>query len=103
MPPTLGRPRLTRSIEGVATLYDSLLDELEDDVVSNPQDVEDLTVKVVDAEEADADMLVDDEPGVLAEGDIEAEAEAAIRALKPSRITARQKVITAESQHRKDT
>lgn len=36
-------------------MYDSLLDELEDDVVSNPQDVEDLTVKVVDAEEADAD------------------------------------------------
>ena len=59
-------------------MYDSLLDELEDDVVSNPQDVEDLTVKVVDAEEADADMLVDEEPGVLAEGDIDAEAEAEV-------------------------
>ena len=46
-----------RPTEGVATLYDSLLDELEDDVVSNPQDVEDLTVKVVDAEEADADKI----------------------------------------------
>ena len=57
-------------------MYDSLLDELEDDVVSNPQEVEDLTVKVVDAEEADADLLVDDEAGVLPEGDIEAEAEA---------------------------
>jgi hypothetical protein len=44
-------------------LYDSLLDELEDDVVSNPQEVEDLTVKVVDAEEADADLLVDDNAG----------------------------------------
>jgi RNA polymerase primary sigma factor len=57
-------------------LYDSLLDELEDDVVSNPQEVEDLTVKVVDAEEADVDLLVDDDAGVLPEGEIEAEAEA---------------------------
>jgi hypothetical protein len=32
-------------------LYDSLLDELEDDVVSNPQEVEELTEKVVDAAE----------------------------------------------------
>ena len=56
-------------------MYDSLLDELEDDVVSNPQEVEDLTVKVVDAEEADADLLVDEDAGALAEGEIEAEAE----------------------------
>jgi RNA polymerase primary sigma factor len=56
-------------------LYDSLLDELEDDVVSNPQEVEDLTVKVVDAEEADADLLVDDDASPLPEGEIEAEAE----------------------------
>ena len=59
-------------------MYDSLLDELEDDVVSNPQEVEDLTVKVVDAEEADADLLVDDDAGPLPEGEIEAEAEAEI-------------------------
>ncbi len=41
-------------------MYDSLLDELEDDVVSNPQEVEELTEKVVDAEEADAELLVDE-------------------------------------------
>jgi RNA polymerase primary sigma factor len=41
-------------------LYDSLLDELEDDVVSNPQEVEELTEKVVDAEEADAELMWDD-------------------------------------------
>jgi len=57
-------------------LYDSLLDELEDDVVSNPQEVEELTEKVVDAEEADADLLADDEGPVITEGDIEAEADA---------------------------
>jgi RNA polymerase primary sigma factor len=57
-------------------LYDSLLDELEDDVVSNPQEVEELTEKVVDAEEADAELLGDEtDAPVLAEGDIEAEAE----------------------------
>jgi RNA polymerase primary sigma factor len=61
-------------------LYDSLLDELEDDVVSNPQDVEDLTVKVVDAEEADADMLADDDAGVLSDGDIDAEVETEVEA-----------------------
>jgi hypothetical protein len=61
-------------------LYDSLLDELEDDVVSNPQEVEDLTVKVVDAEEADAELLVDEEAGPLPEGEIEAEAEAELEA-----------------------
>ena len=55
-------------------MYDSLLDELEDDVVSNPQEVEELTEKVVDAEEADAELLVDEtEAAVLPEGDVEAE------------------------------
>jgi len=57
-------------------LYDSLLDELEDDVVSNPQEVEELTEKVVDAEEADAELLVEDsDVAGLADGDIEAEVE----------------------------
>jgi RNA polymerase primary sigma factor len=57
-------------------LYDSLLDELEDDVVSNPQEVEELTEKVVDAEEADAELLVEDADVTgIAEADIEAEVE----------------------------
>jgi RNA polymerase primary sigma factor len=57
-------------------LYDSLLDELEDDVVSNPQEVEDLTAKVADAEEADAELLVDDaDTVVLPDAELEAEAE----------------------------
>ena len=57
-------------------MFDSLLDELEDDVVSNPQEVEELTDKVVDAEEADADLLVDDPDAVvLPDAEIEAEAE----------------------------
>jgi RNA polymerase primary sigma factor len=57
-------------------LYDSLLDELEDDVVSNPQEVEELTEKVVDAEEADAELLVEDaDVAGIADGDIEAEVE----------------------------
>jgi RNA polymerase primary sigma factor len=60
-------------------LYDSLLDELEDDVVSNPQEVEDLTEKVVDAEEADADLLVDEtEVAVLPEGELDREADAEV-------------------------
>ena len=61
-------------------MYDSLLDELEDDVVSNPQDVEDLTVKVVDAEEADADLMADDDSGGLADGEIDADAETDVEA-----------------------
>ena len=57
-------------------MYDSLLDELEDDVVSNPQEVEELTEKVVDAEEADAELLVEDADVTgIAEADIEAEVE----------------------------
>ena len=57
-------------------MYDSLLDELEDDVVSNPQEVEELTEKVVDAEEADAELLADEaDVTVIAETDVEAEAE----------------------------
>jgi RNA polymerase primary sigma factor len=57
-------------------LYDSLLDELEDDVVSNPQEVEELTEKVVDAEEADAELLGDDtDVTVIAETDVETDVE----------------------------
>jgi RNA polymerase primary sigma factor len=58
-------------------LYDSLLDELEDDVVTNPQDVEELTEKVVDAEEADAELLADEtDVVVLQDGDVPADADA---------------------------
>jgi len=35
-------------------LYDSLLDELEDDVVARPREVEELGDKVAEAEEAEA-------------------------------------------------
>ncbi|MFM8705243.1 MAG: sigma-70 factor domain-containing protein, partial [Planctomycetia bacterium] len=62
-------------------MYDSLLDELEDDVVSNPQEVEELADKVVDAEEADAELLVDDpDAAVIPDAEIEAESEAEIEA-----------------------
>jgi RNA polymerase primary sigma factor len=62
-------------------LYDSLLDELEDDVVSTPQEVEELADKVVDAEEADVDLLVEDsDAAVLPDGEIEADAESEIEA-----------------------
>ena len=62
-------------------MYDSLLDELEDDVVSNPQEVEELADKVVDAEEADADLLVDDaDTAVIADADVETEAESEVEA-----------------------
>jgi len=58
-------------------LYDSLLDELEDDVVSNPQEVEELTEKVVDAEEADAELLVDDgETAALPDAELDRDADA---------------------------
>ena len=57
-------------------MYDSLLDELEDDVVSNPQEVEELTEKVVDAEEADAELLADEnDVTVLPDGELEASGE----------------------------
>ena len=57
-------------------LYDSLLDELEDDVVSNPQEVEELTEKVVNAEEADAELLDDDSDApVVPEGELAEDAE----------------------------
>ena len=60
-------------------MYDSLLDELEDDVVSNPKEVEELTEKVVDAEEADAELLADETDGAaLPDGEVEAEAEGEI-------------------------
>ena len=44
-------------------MYDSILEELEDDVIA-PQEVEDLAVKVVDVEEVDqdVDLLVDEAP-----------------------------------------
>ena len=62
-------------------MYDSLLDELEDDVVSNPPEVEELADKVVDAEEADADLLVDDaDTAVIADADVETEAESEVEA-----------------------
>jgi len=57
-------------------LYDSLLDELEDDIVSSPQDVDELTGKVVDAEEANADLLADEtEVVALVDGEAPADAE----------------------------
>jgi RNA polymerase primary sigma factor len=57
-------------------LYDSLLDELEDDVVSNPQEVEELTEKVVNAEEADAELLDDDaDAPVIPEGELAEDAD----------------------------
>ena len=62
-------------------MYDSLLDELEDDVVTNPQDVEEMTVKVADAEEVDVDLLGDDDAGALGDGDIEADAEGDIESI----------------------
>ena len=62
-------------------MYDSLLDELEDDVVTNPQDVEDMTVKVADAEEVDVDLLGDDDAGALSDGDIDADADADIESI----------------------
>ena len=62
-------------------MYDSLLDELEDDVVSNPQEVEELTEKVVDAEEADAELLADEsDVGGLPEGEVESEGDGDIDA-----------------------
>ena len=62
-------------------MYDSLLDELEDDVVSNPQEVEELTEKVVDAEEADAELLVEEtDVAVITEGEIDVEGEPEIDA-----------------------
>ncbi len=58
-------------------MYDSLLDELEDDVVSNPQEVEELTEKAVDAEEAEAELLGDDgEATAIAQRDSEQDGDA---------------------------
>ncbi|MFN7812840.1 MAG: sigma-70 family RNA polymerase sigma factor, partial [Planctomycetia bacterium] len=62
-------------------MYDSLLDELEDDVVSTPREVEDLTDKVVDAEEGDADILVDEgDAAIVTEGEIDVDADADVEA-----------------------
>lgn len=57
-------------------MYDSLLDELEDDVVSNPQEVDELTEKVANAEEADVELLDDDaDAAVILDGEIAEDAE----------------------------
>lgn len=50
-------------------MYDSLLDELEDDVTSNPQGVQELTEKVV-AEEADSELLDEAVTPDIQEGEI---------------------------------
>lgn len=50
-------------------MYDSLLDEIEDDVVSH--EVEDLTAKVTDVDEAD---LLADDAALLPDAELEAEA-----------------------------
>jgi RNA polymerase primary sigma factor len=54
-------------------LYDSLLDELEDDVVSRPQEVEELGNKVADDEEADAILEHDVDGANLDDSDNDAE------------------------------
>ena len=56
-------------------MYDSLLDELEDDVVSNPQEVEELTEKVVQAEETEAELLGDEADTDLPGNEIDREAD----------------------------
>ena len=57
-------------------MYDSLLDEIEDDVVSNPQEVDELTEKVANAEEADVELLDDDaDAAVILDGEIAEDAE----------------------------
>jgi len=56
-------------------LYDSLLDELEDDVVSNPQEVEELTEKVVQAEETEAELLGDETDTDLPGSEIDRDAD----------------------------
>ena len=53
-------------------MYDSLLDELEDDVVSRPQEVEELGNKVSDDEEADALLERDVDGANLDESDNDA-------------------------------
>ena len=51
-------------------MYDSLLDELEDDVVATPGEVEDLAGKSVEADDdVDAGMLVDGDESAMSDGD----------------------------------
>jgi RNA polymerase primary sigma factor len=51
-------------------LYDSLLDEMEDDVVANSREVEDLTDKGVDAEDVESGIIVEESDSTaLSEGD----------------------------------
>ena len=56
-------------------MYDSLLDELEDDVVATPGEVEDLAGKSVEADDdVDAGMLVDGDESAMADGDSDGDA-----------------------------
>ena len=56
-------------------MYDSLLDELEDDVVATPGEVEDLAGKSVEADDdVDAGMLVDGYESAMADGDSDGDA-----------------------------
>lgn len=62
-------------------MYDSLLDEIEDDVVSGAHEVEDLATKVADVDDGDGDLLVDDaEISTLPDGELKAEADAEFEA-----------------------
>ena len=62
-------------------MYDSLLDEIEDDVVSGAHEVEDLAAKVADVDDGDGDLLADDvEISTLPDGELEAEADADVEA-----------------------
>jgi len=63
-------------------LYDSLLDELEDDVVSRPQEVEELGDKVADDEEADALLEHDVDGANLDDSDNDADIGAGERGAK---------------------
>ncbi len=56
-------------------MYDSLLDELEDDGVATPGEVEDLTGKSVEADDdVDAGMLVDGDESAMSDGDGDSDA-----------------------------
>ena len=56
-------------------MYDSLLDELEDDVVATPGEVEDLAGKSVEADDdVGAGMLVDGDESAMADGDSDGDA-----------------------------
>lgn len=58
-------------------MYDSLLDELEDDVVATPGEVEDLAGKSVESDDDDdAGMLVDSDDSGMSDGDSDADGDA---------------------------